>query len=103
MNWETGIDIHAILCTKITTNENLLYSTGNSIWCFGVTQMGRKSKKEGICVNIWLIYSVVQQKLTEQCKASKLQFKKKFTTTLWTQRGQTDFKEKTVKDSNSNR
>ena len=32
MNWEIGIDIYTllILCIKWITNENLLYSTGNS-------------------------------------------------------------------------
>ena len=33
MNWETEIDIYIllILCIKKITDENLLYSTGNSI------------------------------------------------------------------------
>ena len=30
MNWEIGIDIYALICIKQITNENLLYSTGNS-------------------------------------------------------------------------
>ena len=30
MNWDIGIDIYALLCIQQTTNENLLYSTGNS-------------------------------------------------------------------------
>ena len=38
--------------------------------------MGRKSKKEGICVYVWLIHFAVQQKLTQQCKATILQKKK---------------------------
>ena len=31
-NWEIGIDTYTILilCTKYITNENILYSTGNS-------------------------------------------------------------------------
>ena len=39
MNWETGIDIYTllILCIKYITNENLLYSTGNSTQCSVVT------------------------------------------------------------------
>ena len=34
MNWEIGIDIYTllILCIKQITNENLLYSTGNSVF-----------------------------------------------------------------------
>ena len=33
MNWEIGVDTYTllILCIKQRTNENLLYSTGNSI------------------------------------------------------------------------
>ena len=30
MNREIGIDIYTLLCIKQITNENLLYSTGNS-------------------------------------------------------------------------
>ena len=41
--------------------------------------MGRKSKKEGIYVYIWLIHFAVQQKLTQQCKATTLQYKKIYT------------------------
>ena len=50
MNWEIGTDIYTllILCIKQITNENLLYSTGNSTQCSVVTYMRRKSKKEGI-------------------------------------------------------
>ena len=33
MNWEIGINIYTLLCIKQITNENLLYSTGNSTWC----------------------------------------------------------------------
>ena len=35
MNWETGTDTYTlvILCVKWTTNENLMYSSGNSTWC----------------------------------------------------------------------
>ena len=37
MGWETGIDIYALLCIKQTTNENILYVTGNSTQCSVVT------------------------------------------------------------------
>ena len=37
MNWETGIDIYTLLCIKQITNENLLYSIGNSTQCSVVT------------------------------------------------------------------
>ena len=60
---------------KEITNKNLLYSTGNSTQCSVVTQMGRKSGKEGIYeyVQVWLIDFVVQQKITQHCKENVLQ------------------------------
>ena len=47
MNWEIGTDIYTLLGIKQKTNENLLYSTGNSTQCSVVTYMGRNSKKRG--------------------------------------------------------
>ena len=44
--------------------------------------MGRKPKREGIHVYTWLIHFVVQQKLTQQCKAIILQFKKNHCSTI---------------------
>ena len=52
MNWEIGIDIYTLLCIKQITNENLLYSTGNSTQYSVVTYMGKESKKEGIYVYV---------------------------------------------------
>ena len=37
MNWEVGIDIYMSQRTKQVTDENLLYSTGNSTQCPVVT------------------------------------------------------------------
>ena len=51
MDWETGIGIHTLLCIKQTIKENLLYSTGNSTWCFVVIYMERKSKRGDICIS----------------------------------------------------
>ena len=39
--------------------------------------MGGKSNREGIYVCLWLIHFTVQQKLTQYCKATILQKKKK--------------------------
>ena len=39
--------------------------------------MGRESKKEGIYVYVPLIHFAVQHKLTQHCKATILQLKKK--------------------------
>ena len=53
-NWEIGIDIYTrfILCIKQITNENLLYSTGNSTQCSVVTYTVKESKKEWIYVYV---------------------------------------------------
>ena len=40
-------------------------------------EAGRRSKRQGICVCIWLFHLAVQQKLTQHCKAIILQLKKK--------------------------
>ena len=37
MNWEIAINIYTLLCIKQTTNDNRLYSTGNSTQCSVVT------------------------------------------------------------------
>ena len=39
--------------------------------------VGGRSKREGIYVYIWLIHFVVQQKLTQHCKATILQKKRR--------------------------
>ena len=43
---------------KQVNNMNLLYTTGNSTQCSMVTKTGRKSKKDGIYVQ--LIYFAIQ-------------------------------------------
>ena len=53
MNWEVGTDVYTLLCVKQMTNENLLYSTGNSTQHSVVTSVGRESKERvDICVCI---------------------------------------------------
>ena len=47
MNWEIGIDIYTLLCTKQVTNKNLLYGTGNSIQCSVDLNGNEIQKKEG--------------------------------------------------------
>ena len=63
MNWGTGIDTYAvlILCMKEITNENVLYSTGNSTQGSAVTRMGRKSKTKDICVCMCVAWSRKRQ------------------------------------------
>ena len=57
---------------KYIINEKILYSTGNSTRESVVTQMGRKSEKEGMYVHLWLIHFATEQKLTQHCKATML-------------------------------
>lgn len=45
ISWEIGIAIHTALCIKLVTNEDLLFSSGNSAQSFAGTQVGSKSKK----------------------------------------------------------
>ena len=52
INWEIGIDIYTRLYIKQITNQNLLYSTGNSTQYSVMTYMGKESKKEWICVYV---------------------------------------------------
>jgi len=39
--------------------------------------MGRNPRKEKVDVHVWLIHFAVQQKLTQHCKATVLQYKLK--------------------------
>ena len=78
MNWEIGTDIYTLPCVKQIASGNLLYSTGSSVQPSVVTWMGGmvgRSKREGIYVHIQLIHFVVQQKLTQHCKATLPQLK----------------------------
>ena len=78
MNWEIQIDMYTLLCVKQIASGNLLYNTGSSAQCSVMTQMDRVGGgREGIYVYIQLIHLIVQQKLTQHCKATILQIKKK--------------------------
>ena len=81
MNWEIRFDINTLPCVKQRASGNRLYSTGSSAQCSVMTQMGEggrgRSKREGIQVYIQLIHFIVQQKLTQHCKAILPQLKKK--------------------------
>ena len=52
MNWEIGIDIYPRLipCIKCITNDNLMYSTGNSLWCCVVTNGKEIQKRGDVCI-----------------------------------------------------
>ena len=45
--------LYVWICIKYITNENLMYSPGNSTWSSVETQMGRKSPKRGdVCIRM---------------------------------------------------
>ena len=51
MNWEAGIDIYKLLCIKYITDENTLYSTGNSALYSDLN--GKEIHKRGdICMHM---------------------------------------------------
>ena len=84
MNWEIGIDVCVLPCIRRIASGKLLSSAGSSAWCSVVTKkggmgsgVGGRSKREEIYVYIWLIDFVVQQKLTQHCKAAKPQLRKR--------------------------
>ena len=82
MNWEIRTDKYTLLYIKYITNENLLYSSGNSAQCSNAQSFPKwegNLKKQGIyvyvCVYIYiyrereLVHFAEQQKLTQQSKA----------------------------------
>ena len=73
INWKSTTDTYTLLYIKQITNNNLLYSTGNSTQCSVMTYMGIESKKEWIYIYVQLIHFAVQQKLTQHCKSTILQ------------------------------
>ena len=55
MNWETGIDMYALLmiCIRWMTNENLLYSSGNSTQRSVGNANGKEIQKIGdVCMRV---------------------------------------------------
>ena len=76
MNWKIRIDVYTLLalCTKQTTNENLLHSTGTLLRAL-CDLNGKEIQKIGnICICMdGLFTSAIQQKLTQHCKATILQ------------------------------
>ena len=46
-----GTETHMLQHTEDTTSENWLYSPGDSTHCSAMSQMGKESEKERICVH----------------------------------------------------
>ena len=85
INQEFGINIYTLLYTKQITNKDLLYSTGNYTQYLVITYKGKESEKEYMCIYIYvclyiyiyLNHFAVHLKLTQHCKSTILQLKKK--------------------------
>ena len=58
---------------KWISNKDLLYSTGNSTQYSVVAYMGKESRKEWMCIYIWVIHFAVHLKLTQHCESTILQ------------------------------
>ena len=76
-NWENRNDIYTLPYVKQIASGKLLFSAGSSTQCSVMTCGGWGGgvgcRREGRYVYMWLIHFVVQQKLTQHCKATKLQ------------------------------
>ena len=81
-NGETGIDIITLPCVAQVAIGHLLHSTESSSRCSvttyrsGMGAVGERLTWEGIYVYIQLIHFVVQQELTQHCKAVMLHKKR---------------------------
>ena len=64
---EFGIDMYTLLYLKRITNEDLLYSTGNSAQCYVAAWMGGEFAEEWIHVYVWLSHFAVHLKLLQHC------------------------------------
>ena len=81
--WESSIEIYTLPYVKQRSSENLLYDTKNpkSVICDNLVEwmgreVGRRFKREGTYVYLWLIHVDVWQKPTPYCKAIILHLKK---------------------------
>ena len=65
---EFGIDVYTLLCLKWITNNDLLYSTGNSAQCCVAAWMGGEFGGEWIHIYVWLNPFTVQfSSVTQLC------------------------------------
>ena len=75
MDWEFGISRCNLLRIEWVNNKVLLYSTENYTQYPVMNHNGKEYEKEYICITASLLLS--QQKLTQHCKSTILQLKKK--------------------------
>ena len=77
VDWGFGISRCKLLHIEWINNKVLLYSTGNYIQYPVINHNGNEYKKECIYIYMYNCHFTVQQKLTQHCKLTILQFKKK--------------------------
>ena len=61
------MDMYTLLWLKWVTNKDLLYSTGNSAWCYVAAWMGGEFGGEWTQVFVWLSPFAVHLKLSQNC------------------------------------
>ena len=61
------MDMYTLLYLKWITNNDLLYSTGNSAQYYVAAWMGGEFGGEWIHVNVWLSHPALQLKLSQHC------------------------------------
>ena len=66
INWEVGIGICTVLYAILTSNKDLIYSTGKSTQYSLMVYVGKESEKETDSLSTHL-------KLTQHCKSTILQ------------------------------
>ena len=76
MDWEFGVSRCKPLHIEWINKKVLLYSTGNYIQYPVINHNGKESK-ESIYMYVKLNHFVLQKKLTQHCKSTILQLKKK--------------------------
>ena len=76
VNWEMGIAAYAVLHMKEMTNEGLPQRAAKYVVLCGDLNGKEIQRRADACAYIWPIHFAVQQKLTQQYKATKLQLKK---------------------------
>ena len=64
---EFGMDIFTLLYLKWTTNNNILYSTWNSVQCYVEARIGGESGGEWLHGYVWLSPFTVYLKLPQHC------------------------------------
>ena len=62
---EFGIDTYTLLYLEWITNNDLLYSTGNSAQCYVAAWMG--GEFGGECIYVWLSPFAGHLKLSQHC------------------------------------